>query len=109
MGNPTVKELAKAGIDFGSYRDLSGPAVVGQAAARWPLLALTDQILLAERWKRETLTQGARLPTNVTQLPAARPAPAQTGDWFHAAPAAPAAPMRAAANAPAVPTIRSAN
>lgn len=109
MGNPTVKELAKAGIDFGSYRDLSGPAVVGQAAARWPLLAITDQVILAERWKRETLVQGARVPSNVTQLPAARPAPVQTGDWFHAAPPPAPAPVRAAANASAVPIIRSAN
>ncbi|MCC6621469.1 MAG: hypothetical protein IT385_09440 [Deltaproteobacteria bacterium] len=109
MGNPTVKELAKAGIDFGSYRDLSGPAMVGQAAARWPLLALTDQILLAERWKRETLAQGTRLPNNVTQLPASRPAPVQTGDWFHAGGAPPVQAPRAAANGQAVPAVRSAN
>ncbi len=91
MGNPTVKELERAGIDFGSYRELAAPSAVGQASSRWPLLALTDQIVLAERWKRDTLVQGTRLPNNVTQLPAARP-PAVHTDWFHANDAVPPMP-----------------
>lgn len=91
MGNPTTKELERAGIEFGAYRELASPATVGVAAARWPLIALTDQILVAERWKRQTLVQSARLPSNVTQIPTTRPAPMQT-DWFHTHSAVPPVP-----------------
>lgn len=85
MANSTVKELKRAGIEFDGYRELAQPSTGGQAAARWPLLALTDQILLAERWKRDTLAasaSAAQLPRNVTPLSPSRAAPIQT-DWFH--------------------------
>ncbi|MFO0745332.1 MAG: hypothetical protein U1F43_06590 [Myxococcota bacterium] len=83
MANATVRELQRAGIEFDSYRELAQPSTHGQAAARWPLLAVTDQVLLAERWKRDTLAASVQLPRNVTPLAPARPSPIQT-DWFHA-------------------------
>lgn len=96
MGNATVKELERAGVEFRSYRELAAPSASAQASARWPLLAMTDQIIVAERWKRETLQPATKLPTNVTPLPQARPAALQT-DWFHDAQSAPAVPAGARA------------
>lgn len=81
MTNPTTRELERAGIDLAGYREIQ-PVAHGQAAARWPLLAVTDQVLVAERWKRDTLAASVQLPRNVTALSPARPAPIQT-DWFH--------------------------
>jgi hypothetical protein len=85
MPNGTVSELGRAGIPFDGYRELGrAPVEQAQAAGRWPLLALVDQILVAERWKRESIALVRERPSNVTPL-APRSAPAPTSDWFHGA------------------------
>lgn len=84
MANGTASELGRAGIPFDGYRELGrAPSEHAQAAGRWPLLALIDQVLVAERWKRESIARVPERPSNVTPL-SPRPAPAPTSDWFHA-------------------------
>lgn len=83
MSHSFATDLRSAGIAFDSYRDLARPIQDGQGASRWPLIAATDQVLVAQRWKREALAPQA-LPGKVTQLPTSR-TPSQPGmasDWF---------------------------
>lgn len=87
MSQSFITELRQAGIAYDRYRDLARPIQDGHGAARWPLIAATDQLLVAQRWKREAL---AAPPRNVTQLPSAR-GNAQGGqaspvDWFASEP-----------------------
>jgi|GEM_PF-7041170 len=83
MSQSFATDLRSAGIAFDSYRDLARPIQDGQGASRWPLIAATDQILVAQRWKREALApQG--LPSKVTQLPTSRSPdqPPMASEWF---------------------------
>jgi len=88
MPHSYVNDLRHAGIAFDSYRDLARPIQDGQGASRWPLIAATDQVLVAQRWKRESLAPQS-LPGNVTQLSTTRTPsqPAMPADWFMADPA----------------------
>lgn len=83
MNQSHAKDLRRAGIAFDGYRELARPIQDGQGASRWPLIAATDQLLVAQRWKREALASQT-LPGKVTQLPTAR-TPSQSAvaaDWF---------------------------
>lgn len=93
MPNTFAHDLKRAGVDFADYRELARPVQDGGGAARWPLIAATDHVLVAQRWKRESLQ--AR-PGSVTTLPTARANAASPGaDWFLAEPAPPVARPRA--------------
>jgi len=94
--NSLANELKRAGVDFADYRELARPVQDGGGAARWPLIAATDQVLVAQRWKRESLQAK---PGSVTPLPTARAsAPTSSAEWFlseAAPPPPPAARPRA--------------
>jgi len=94
MSNSFSNDLRRAGVPFNGYRELAQPIQDAQSASRWPLLALTDQVLVAQRWKRNAMTRQAA-PSNVTSLPARSATAEVPQDWFGAAPqAAPSTPVR---------------
>ncbi|MBL8784948.1 MAG: hypothetical protein JNJ59_08625 [Deltaproteobacteria bacterium] len=87
MPNASTIELRKAGVAFDDYRELARPVHDAHGAQRWPMLALTDQVLVAQRWKREALARPV-VAASVTPLPQARPSSEPSSDWFLAAHAA---------------------
>ncbi len=95
MSNPYVTELRRAGIAFDGYRELAQPVQDGAAALKWPLIAATNQVLVAQRWKRDALggsESGRSTPAdNVRALPNARPPSTPAAAWF-LADAPPSAP-----------------
>lgn len=79
-----TKELRDAGVSYSGYRELAQPIQDAQGASRWPLLQATDQVLVAQRWKRKASTQLST--SNVTALSSRQPEPVHAHDWFGAAP-----------------------
>lgn len=82
MSNGNLRELARVGIAVDHYREFGRSAVNGEAAQRWPLLAMTDLLVAAERWNRESQGAQGELPRNVRTITTTRPTPAATPDWF---------------------------
>jgi hypothetical protein len=78
MTSSHVTDLRQAGIGFDRYRDLARPIQDGQAAERWPLVAATNQVLAALRWKREALAPQAK----VRQLNNARVVTPTGANWL---------------------------
>lgn len=88
-------DLHESGVAFNGYRELAQPIQHAHSASRWPLLALTDQVLVAQRWKRNAMNRQVA-PSNVTSLPSRPTAAEAPQDWFGATPqAAQNAPVRA--------------
>ena len=79
MPNASTIELRKAGVAFDDYRELARPVHDAHGAQRWPMLALTDQVLVAQRWKREALARPV-VAASVTPLPQARPSSEPSSD-----------------------------
>lgn len=95
MPNHLAHDLRQAGVPFGGYRELAQPIQDGQGASRWPLLALTDQILVAQRWKRNAMNRQAN-PSNVTALPTRQTANEAPRDWFASPPPPVVVPIKSA-------------
>jgi hypothetical protein len=81
MPTPFTKELRDAGVSYSGYRELAQPIQDAQGASRWPLLSATDQVLVAQRWKRKASHTAP--VSNVTALSSRQPELAH--DWFGAA------------------------
>lgn len=86
MSNPYVTELRRAGIAFDGYRELAQPVQDGAAALKWPLIAATNQVLVAQRWKRDALggsdASRSAPADNVRALPNARTPSTPAAAWF---------------------------
>jgi hypothetical protein len=82
MSKSFANDLAKAGIAFDGYLELAQPIQQGSIGRRWPLIAATDQVLLALRWKRDALSADSGV-SKVRELPTrgAGSGPAAS-DWF---------------------------
>jgi len=80
MSTHYTKELRDAGVSYSGYRELAQPIQDAQGASRWPLLQATDQVLVAQRWKRKAIAPASL--SNVTALSSRQPEPVH--DWFGA-------------------------